>query len=33
MWCFQKLFLLTIAGRWVGSGSVKSGYGSEDINP
>jgi hypothetical protein len=30
MWCFKKLFLLTITRRWVGSGSVKYGCGSED---
>jgi hypothetical protein len=30
MWCTKKLFLLTIAIGWIGSGSVKSGYKSED---
>jgi hypothetical protein len=29
MWCFKQFVLLTIARRWVGSGSVKSGYGYE----
>ncbi len=33
MWFLKKYFLLTIALRWVGSGSLKSGKGSEDTDP